>query len=212
MAQQQTFAAAMSALAQADPVLKGIIERVGPIAWPAAREPFPALVRAILYQQLAGSAAAAIMGRFLALYPSDAFPAPDAVLATPDETLRSVGLSRQKMSYLKGLAAVFEDGRLRAETLRTLPEDEVAAALMSVKGIGRWTADMFLMFTLQRWDVLPAGDLGVRKGVQAAYGLPEAPAPKVLLEMGERWRPYRSVATLYFWRSIDARPPAPNEE
>ncbi len=206
MTGQQAFADGIRALANADSVLKGIIERIGPLKWPEAREPFPALVRSIFYQQLAGSAASAIMSRFLALYPSDSFPSPHAVLETTDEMLRSVGLSRQKLSYVKDLSAKFEDGTLNADMLRTLPEDEVGAALMSVKGIGRWTVDMFLIFTLHRLDVFPVGDLGVRKGVQAAYGLEEMPAPKTLLEMSERWRPYCSVATLYFWKSIDASP------
>ena len=206
MAGQQAFAKGIRALAKADTVLKGIIERVGPLEWPEARDPFPALVRSIFYQQLAGSAAAAIMRKFLALYPSGSFPSPHAVLETPNEILHSVGLSRQKLSYVKDLSAKFEDGTLTAELLRKLPEDEVGAALMSVKGIGRWSADMFLIFALHRLDVLPVGDLGVRKGVQTAYGLAELPAPKTMLEMSERWHPYCSVATLYFWRSIDASP------
>ena len=206
MAGQQAFANGMRALAKADSVLKGIIERIGPLKWPEAREPFPALVRFIFYQQLAGSAAAAIMSKFLALYSSDSFPSPRAVLETPNEMLRSVGLSRQKLSYVKDLSAKFEDGTLNADMLRTLPEDEVGAALMSVKGVGRWTADMFLISTLHRLDVLPVGDLGLRKGVQIAYGLAEMPTPKALLEMSEPWHPYRSVATLYFWRSIDTSP------
>ena len=207
MAGQRAFANGARALGKADSVLKGIIERIGPLKWPEAQEPFPALVRSIFYQQLAGSAAAAIMSKFLALYhPSDSFPSPHAVLETPDEILRSAGLSRQKLSYVKDLSAKFEDGTLNADMLRTLPEDEVGTALMSVKGVGRWTVDMFLIFTLHRLDVLPVGDLGLRKGVQAAYGSAEMPVPKALLEMAERWRPYRSVATLYFWRSTDTSP------
>ena len=206
MAGQQAFANGIRALAKADPVLKGMIERIGPLKLPDAREPFPALVRFIFYQQLAGSAAAAIMSKFLALYSSDSFPSPRAVLETPNEMLRSVGLSRQKLSYVKDLSAKFEDGTLNADMLRTLPEDEVGAALMSVKGVGRWTADMFLISTLHRLDVLPVGDLGLRKGVQIAYGLAEMPTPKALLEMSERWHPFCSVATLYFWRSTASSP------
>ncbi len=206
MAGERAFASGVRALAKADPSLKGIIERIGPIAWPEAHEPFPALVRSIFNQQLAGSAAAAIMRKFLALYPSGGFPSPQAVQATPDEMLRSVGLSRQKVSYVKDLSSKFADGTLDAHTLRTLTEDEARAALMSVKGIGPWTVDMFLMFTLRRLDVFPAGDLGVRKGVQAAYGLVEMPTPKALLELADRWRPYRSVAAMYFWRITDSAP------
>ena len=198
MTGQQAFADGIRALANADSVLKGIIERIGPLKWPEAREPFPALVRSIFYQQLAGSAASAIMSRFLALYPSDSFPSPHAVLETTDEMLRSVGLSRQKLSYVKDLSAKFEDGTLNADMLRTLPEDEVGAALMSVKGIGRWTVDMFLIFTLHRLDVFPVGDLGSRsaQGGAGCLRFGGDAGAKTLLEMSERWRPYCSVATL----------------
>lgn len=207
MPQAETFALAVKRLAKADAVLGGIIRQVGQLEVPDEREPFPALVRAICYQQLAGSAASAIMGRFVKLYAPRRFPSPKALLKTPDEALRSVGLSRQKSAYLKDLAAKFSDGTLNARLLRSRPDEEVAAALLAVKGIGQWTTDMFMIFTLQRLDVLPVGDLGIRKAVQMAYGLEELPKPQELWELGERWRPYRSIATLYLWRSVDDQAP-----
>ncbi|MSQ33400.1 MAG: DNA-3-methyladenine glycosylase 2 family protein [Dehalococcoidia bacterium] len=203
-ATRRGFAAGARALAQADPVLADIIRRVGRVTPPPPREPFDALVRAILYQQLAGSAAAAILRRFQALYPEAEFPTPQALLATSDDALRSVGISRQKASYLKDLAARFADGTLSSSKLRSLPDDQLEAALTAVKGVGRWTADMFFIFTLHRLDVLPVGDLGLRKAVMGAYALSELPTPAELLALGERWRPYRSLATIYLWRDMES--------
>jgi 3-methyladenine DNA glycosylase/8-oxoguanine DNA glycosylase len=206
------IAKAARALSKADPVLAGIIKRVGPITFAPPREPFSALARSIFYQQLAGPAAAAIMGRFLALYPGVEFPAPQQVLATPEEKLRQAGVSRQKMGYLKDLSAKFADGTLSHEKLRVLPDEELERALMSVKGIGRWTADMFLMNSLHRLDILAVDDLGLRKGAQLAFGLAAMPTRTELAAMGERWRPYRSLAAIYLWRSLDDRPPRPPEK
>lgn len=206
------IAKAARALAKADPVLAGIIKRVGPVTLAPPREPFSALVRSIFYQQLAGPAAAAIMGRFLALYPGVEFPAPQQVLTTPEEKLRQAGVSRQKMGYLKDLSAKFADGALSHEKLRTLPDEELERALMSVKGIGRWTADMFLMNSLHRLDILAVDDLGLRKGAQLAFGLAAMPTRTELAAMGERWRPYRSLAAIYLWRSLGNRPPRPPEK
>lgn len=214
MPRTATFATGAAAIARKDAVMAAIIRQVGPLVPPAEREPFPALIRAIIFQQLAGKAAATILARFVALYSKDgAFPNPQSVLNTVDEAMHTAGLSRQKITYLKDLAAKFADGTLSDEKLRRLPDQELEAALMSVKGIGRWTADMFLIFTLRRLDVLPVGDLGVRKAAQRAYGMQEMLQPQALTEFGERWRPYRSIATLYLWRSLDTAdrvaPPAP---
>lgn len=195
----------MKTLAKADPVLKGIMDRVGLIKWPAAQDPFPALVRSIFYQQLAGNAAAAIMSRFLGLYNNTTFPSPSAILQTSDGLLHSVGLSRQKVSYLKDLATKFVDKTLIANDLKTLSDDEITALLMSVRGVGRWTVDMFLIFTLHRLDIFPSTDLGIRKAIQVAYDLDQLPKPNDLMAMSNRWRPYRTVATLYFWRTVDIR-------
>jgi len=212
VASNNDVAKATRALSRADPVLRDVIKKVGPITLRPPGEPFPSLVRSIFYQQLAGPAAAAILRRFLALYGDGAFPAPQQVLETSDERLRSVGLSRQKLGYLKDLSAKFADGTLSNEKLKTLPDEELEKALMSVKGIGRWTADMFLMNVLHRLDILAVDDLGLRKGAQQAFGLETTPTPKELLAIGERWRPYRSLAALYLWRSLDDRPPRPPEK
>ncbi|MSQ13142.1 MAG: DNA-3-methyladenine glycosylase 2 family protein [Dehalococcoidia bacterium] len=212
MASNSDLAKAARALSRADPVLRDVIKKVGPITLRPPGEPFPSLVRSIFYQQLAGPAAAAILRRFLALYGDGAFPAPQQVLETSDEQLRSAGLSRQKLGYLRDLSAKFADGTLSNEKLRSLPDDELEKALMSVKGIGRWTADMFLMNVLHRLDILAVDDLGLRKGAQQAFGLETTPTPKELLALGERWRPYRSLAALYLWRSLDGRPPRPPEK
>jgi len=141
--------------------------------------------------------------RFLALYPEAESPTPQAVLATSDDALRSAGISRQKAGYLKDLAARFADGTLSSPKLRAMPDEQLEAALIAVKGVGRWTADMFLIFTLHRLDVLPVGDLGLRKAVMRAYALSALPTPTELLALGERWRPYRSLATLYLWRGME---------
>lgn len=207
MASDSDVAKAARELSRADPVLRDVIRRVGPITPRPPGEPFPSLVRSIFFQQLAGPAAQAILRRFLALYGDGAFPTPRQVLATSDEQLRSAGLSRQKLGYLRDLAAKFVEGTLTDEKLRTLPDEDLEKAIMSVKGIGRWTADMFLMNVLHRLDILAVDDLGLRKGAQQAYGLATTPTPKELMAMGERWRPYRSVAALYLWRGLEERPP-----
>lgn len=191
-------------LKRADPVLCRVIEAVGPCRYEARSEGshFDAIVRSIVYQQLSGKAAATIHGRVLALFGGSA-PTPEELARTSDETLRAAGLSRQKLSYLKSLAAHVLDGTLPLHTLDALPDDEVLERLVQVKGIGRWTAQMFLMFRLGRLDVLPDSDLGIQKGIQLAYGLRELPTPKKVLAVGARWAPYRTVACWYLWRSLD---------
>ncbi len=164
-------------------------------------EPFRALVHAIIAQQLSTKAAATIEGRFAALFRGR--PTPGAVARASDERLRGVGLSGQKLGYLRDLCARVHEGSLDLRALAALPDDEVIVALTAVRGIGRWTADMFLMFRLQRPDVLPVGDLGIVKAVHRAYGLRVLPSSARLLELGEAWRPYRSVACWYLWASLD---------
>jgi DNA-3-methyladenine glycosylase II len=127
---------------------------------------------------------------------------PEAFLATPDEALRAAGLSRQKVGYLRDLSARISDGRLELDALDALPDEEVIARLTTVKGFGRWTAEMFLMFRLHRPDVLPVGDLGIVNAVQRLYGLRKRPDPKRLMKIGEAWRPYRSVACWYLWQTL----------
>lgn len=193
------------ALARLDPVLGRVIARVGP---PALRvEPTPlfhALAHAITYQQLNGKAAATILARWTALVPGKAFPKPAAVLALDEAALRGAGLSAAKMAAIRDLAAKCVDGSLpTARKLATMSDDEIVDALVGVRGVGRWTVEMYLMFRLGRPDVLPVGDFGVRNGFRLVYGLAEMPTPAALADHGERWRPYRSLASWYLWRAVD---------
>lgn len=198
-----THATAATVLAQRDPLLAKLIATVGP---PTLRPPhdshFAALVRAITYQQLAGAAANAIHGRLVALLGDDV--SPQRVLSLPFGALRSVGLSEAKALSITDLATKTIDGTvvLDRRAITRLPDEEVIARLSTVRGIGRWTAEMFLMFQLRRLDVWPVGDLGVRKGFGLIYGVP-TPTPKELLALGERLRPYRSVAAWYCWRAVE---------
>ena len=193
-------------LARKDPVLGGLIKAHGACGLAAAQhvDPFRALIHAIVAQQLSTKAAATIAGRFAALFGGD--PTPRAVEQVSDAQLRAVGLSGQKIRYIRDLCARVADGSLALQSLDALSDAEVIAALTAVKGIGRWTAEMFLMFRLQRPDVLPVGDLGIVKAVQRAYRLRKVPSPDRLTRMGESWRPYRSVACWYLWASLDNAP------
>jgi 3-methyladenine DNA glycosylase/8-oxoguanine DNA glycosylase len=201
-----SHADALAHLTDADPILGDVIARVGPYRMEPAAEGthFGALLRSIVYQQLSGKAAGTIHGRFLALYGGQ--PTPAQLLDTPDETLRAAGLSRQKVVYMQDLARHVEEGRLPLDAIAQLNDDELIRALVAVKGIGRWTAQVFMMFRLGRPDVLPELDLGVQKAVMRAYRLPEMPKPKALMAMGEKWRPYRSIASWYWWRSLELEP------
>ena len=183
-----------------DPNLVKIIECIGDYQIKKRNNHFAVLVESIISQQLASAAAEAIFGRFKKLYPK--FPAASQILDTKDAKLRSVGLSSMKIAYLKDLAQKIEDGKLKMRNLSKMNDDEIIEHLTQVKGIGRWTAEMFLIFSLGRLDVLPTGDLGLRKGVQMAFSLSELPKPKEVEEIGERWKPYRSVATWYLWKSL----------
>lgn len=183
-----------------DPKLAKIIERVGDYKIKKRKNHFATLVEAIISQQLANSAAEAILRRFKRLYPK--FPKPIQILNTKDSMLRSAGLSKMKVGYLKDLAKKVERGQIKIKTLSKMNDDEIISHLTQVKGIGRWTAEMFLIFSLGRQDVFPVGDLGLRKGVQMAFSLPELPKPKEVEEIGMRWKPYRSVATWYLWKSL----------
>jgi DNA-3-methyladenine glycosylase II len=195
---------AITHLKRADPVLARVIESVGPCRFePRATGPhFDAVVRAIVYQQLSGSAAHTIHSRLLALYGGEP-PTPAALLATPEETLRAVGLSRQKLAYLRDLAHRAETGDVRIHALHELSDDEVIEALTRIKGVGRWTAQMFLMFRLGRPNVLPDLDLGIRKAIQRAYRMRSLPSTKRIQRLGARWEPYCTIACWYLWRSLD---------
>jgi DNA-3-methyladenine glycosylase II len=167
--------------------------------------PFDALAESIAYQQLSGKAAATIFGRVRALYPKRKWLDPEQLLATPDETLRAAGLSRAKIAALKDLAAKTIDGTVPpGRALIRMTDDEIIARLTTVRGIGRWTVEMLLLFDLGRQDVWPVDDYGVRKGFAKTFGRRKLPTPKQLMKFGEKWRPYRSVAAWYFWRALDA--------
>jgi DNA-3-methyladenine glycosylase II len=207
-------AAARRYLSRVDPVMARIINQAGPHRIRLSRRRFQALARAILFQQLAGQAAAAIYARFVALFPGRSFPTPAQVLACSNEDLRKAGVSRQKALYLRDLAAHIANKSLNFRRFAAMPDDEIVADLTRVKGIGRWTAEIFLMFNLGRPDVLPLDDLGLRSAARQAYRLESLPSKRELEEMGERWRPYRSAASWYLWQSTrivlpGAAPPPP---
>ena len=181
-----------------------MIERVGACRFTARAEGthFDALIRAIVYQQLSGKAASTILERVLALY-GGRYPSAEELSATPEEQLRGAGLSRQKLSYLRDLARHVQDGTLPLDRLHELDDERIIEALTAVKGIGRWSAQMFLMFRLGRPNVLPDADLGIRKGLQRAYRMRTLPPPKKVQQVGARWSPYASYACWYLWRLLD---------
>jgi DNA-3-methyladenine glycosylase II len=200
------YAQARRALMRRDPVLATAIKRIG-VCGMALRQHsdhLSALAGAIVSQQLSTKAAATIFDRFLSLFPEKQIPSAAAIAALDDAALRSAGLSGQKVGYLRDLCARIADGRLRLEDLDGLPDEIVIERLTAVKGFGRWTAEMFLMFRLHRPDVLPVGDLGIINAVQKLYHLRKQPDSKRLIKMGEAWRPYRSVACWYLWQSLKA--------
>src|SRR5437588_2000346 len=167
--------------------------------------PFDALAESIAYQQLSGKAAATIFGRVRALYPRRKWLDPQAVLNTPDEKLRAAGLSRSKVAALKDLAAKTLDGTVPTRrALLRMTDEEIIERLTKVRGIGRWTVEMLLLFDLGRLDVWPVADYGVQKGFAKTFGRRKLPTPKQFQKIGEKWRPYRSVAAWYFWRALDA--------
>ena len=193
-------------LAATDPRLAALIARSRPYQVKAARlvRPFDALAESIVYQQLSGKAAATIFGRVRALYPRRKWFSPQLVLATPDERLRAAGLSRNKTAAIKDLAAKTLDGTIpTAAALHRMSDEEIIVRLTTVRGIGRWTVEMMLLFDLGRLDVWPVDDYGVRKGYAKTFGKRKLPKPKELHARGEKWRPYRSVAAWYFWRALD---------
>jgi DNA-3-methyladenine glycosylase II len=191
-------------LKRIDPTLSRVIEAVGPCRLQLRTDGthFQALTRSIVYQQLSGKAAGTILGRFNALYPESS-PTPEAVLATADEQLRAVGLSRQKIGYLRDLSQKVVDGTLPLDHVHTLSDEDLISHLVQVKGIGRWTAQMFLMFRLGRPDVLPELDLGIQNAIKRAYRMRQRPTPKQVKRIGAKWSPHSSVACWYLWRSLE---------
>ena len=192
------YAKARRVLMKRDPVLAGAIKSIGAcgMADRQRKDHLSALVGSIVSQQLSTKAAATIYGRFVALFPEQHIPGADAISALDDATLRGVGLSGQKVGYLRDLCARIQSGELQLDELESLPDEHVIERLTAVKGFGRWTAEMFLMFRLHRPDVLPAGDLGIMNAIQRLYRLRKRPDPKRILKIGESWKPYRSVASV----------------
>jgi DNA-3-methyladenine glycosylase II len=193
---------AILALRSADPVLGGIIDAVGAYQIRYLEPDFEALVKSIVYQQLSGKAAATIFGR-LREAAGDGRLEPEALLRLTPARMRSIGLSKQKIAYIRDIASHTQAGVTNFEAMRRMKDDEVMQALTSLKGVGDWTAHMFLIFALRRKDVLPVGDLGIRVAVRKAYGLDEMPTPAEVTILGEKWRPYRTVASWYLWRSLE---------
>ena len=190
-------------LKKSDPVMRAIIDRVGAYKIQHREPSFETLVRSIVYQQLSGKVASVILGRLIALLPGGAVT-PDAILKLTPARMRKAGLSKQKTAYIRDLARKTNKGHVKFETLSNLTDLEVIEHLTQVKGIGVWTAHMFLIFALKRPDVLATGDLGVRIAIQKAYELAELPLPKQVEELAAPWRPYSSVAVWYLWRSLDS--------
>ncbi|MBI3764672.1 MAG: DNA-3-methyladenine glycosylase 2 family protein [Chloroflexi bacterium] len=197
-----SLASAARHLRRTDPRLAPIIAQVGPCTLRPDRRAFRTLVESIISQQISGKAANAIVGRFRALFPGRPFPSPVEVIAIPLERLRGAGLSNQKAAYVLDLAAKFADGTIRPARFSHMGDDEIAEQLIQVKGIGRWTAEMFLIFALNRLDVLPVGDLGLRAAVQRLYHLRKLPSAATIERLAEPWHPYCTVATWYLWRSL----------
>ena len=182
-----------------DPKLEAVIREVGEYAIEPPGDRYESLVELIITQQLSGKAAGAITARLKAMY-GGALPSPADVLAASDEDLRATGMSRMKASYLRDLAERVASGRLRLDELDGLSDEEAVARLAEVRGVGRWTAEIFLIFTMGRLDVLPAGDLWFRKGIKEAYSTRLIPNEEEATRIAERWRPYRSVAAWYLWK------------
>ena len=202
----RTTAAALRHLRAADPVLAQLIDRAPKfaISADAMQSPYEALFEAIVYQQLSGKAAATILGRVKASFGKSAFPSPESVIAAPDVQLRGAGLSRAKTAAVKDLAAKSRDGHVPGvAALEAMDDDAIVEHLTAIRGIGRWTVEMMLIFRLGRPDVLPVHDYGVRNGFRLAYRKRALPTPTQLAKFGERWRPHRTVASWYLWRAVE---------
>jgi len=204
----EDMARARRVLTRRDPVLASIIRKYGACGIKTGRESdiFCGLVEAIVSQQLSTRAAATIYGRLRALMPGDGVPMPAALLPLSDDALRGVGLSRQKTGYMRDLSRKMLDGSVKTGALADMTDEEIIAELTKIKGIGRWTVEMILIFRLARPDVLPVGDLGIVKAIQRAYGLRKTPDVKRMQKIAEPWRPYRSVASWYLWASLENKP------
>jgi DNA-3-methyladenine glycosylase II len=189
-------------LCQTDFRLREVIRSVGKYSIKTTKDPFLSLIRSIISQQLAERVANVIYGRFLEYY-NNGSPIAEQILLTPDNIIKiKVGLSSKKIEYIKDLSARVIDRRLNLALTLKMSDDEIANQLIQVKGIGKWTAEMFMIFCLGRPDIFPVGDLGVRKAIQKLYTLPELPTPSTMLAISQPWKPYRSIATWYLWKSL----------
>jgi len=210
----EVSAKARKALAASDPVMAGLIERIGKLdvktrlkrrSEERPADAYGALLRAIVGQQLSTKAARTIYGRVIEIF-GGTTPSPEQLLEASEADLRGAGLSGRKVEYVRDLATHVIDGELEVDSLDRLPDEEVIEEIVAVRGLGQWTAEMFLLFHLERPDVLSGGDLGIRKAIQVAYELDEMPPPTKVIEVGEPWRPHRSLASLYLWESLAATP------
>ena len=185
--------------------MAAVIKKHGPIdpAFNRSKNAFESLLKSIVYQQISGKAAESILKKFLALYPTGGFPKPKDVLRTRVVTLRSAGLSSQKVTYILDLAQKFDEGAVSPKHFHKMSDEDISTHLIQVKGIGQWTADMFLMFTLRRSNVLPTGDLGIQKGFQKLFGLKKLPKPEEMRKLSKSWEGHRTVACWYLWREVD---------
>ncbi len=198
------YAIAVSKLKDADSILAAVIDRVGDCTLDQTQQPgdlLDSLSRSIISQQLSVKAASAIYRRFLALY--SGMPTAEAILDTPDEDLRGVGLSRAKVLYMRDLSENVLNGLPTLAQLEAIDDEAIIQTLTQVKGIGRWTVQMMLIFRLHRWDVLPVDDLGIRAGIRRAYQLENLPDKKAIEQLGKAWQPYRTIASWYLWRSLE---------
>ena len=186
-----------------DKDLKTLIDHFGVITLKRRRNYFKSLLRSIIHQQLSGKAARTIENRFLELYNGNRYPTPEEVLKTPAEAIQNVGISRMKTEYIRGLAKIIDDGDIRLEKLSELSNDEVGNVLKEVKGIGQWTVDMFLIFSLNRPDVFPLNDLGIQKGLMLLLGRKKILSQESMLSHSKKWKPYRTLASLYLWKIVD---------
>jgi len=193
----------VSSLRKLDPELAPLLDSFQIEDLKPGTDYYRSLTRSIIYQQLSGKAAKTISDRFIALYRGKDYPSPDDVLKTDHAILCSVGLSNAKAQYIKNISRAFLDGSIDYNNLRNLSNNAIMEKLVAIKGVGPWTAQMFLIFTLNRLDVFPSGDLGVQKGFQQYFKLKELPTPKIMKQKAKRWKPFRTVASLYFWKVVD---------
>ncbi len=202
MAQHLDIELALKYLSR-DKDLKTLIDHFGVITLKRRRNYFKSLLRSIIHQQLSGKAAGTIENRFLELYNGNRYPTSEEVLKTPAEAIQNVGISRMKTEYIRGLAKIIDDGDIRLEKLSELSNDEVGNVLKEVKGIGQWTVDMFLIFSLNRPDIFPLNDLGIQKGLMLLLGRQKILSRESMLSHSKKWKPYRTLASLYLWKIVD---------